>query len=214
MKNIILLGPPGAGKGTQANMICDLYSIPKLSTGDMLRDAVASGNELGKKVSNILDSGRLVSDDIIGSLIKERLSKPDCSMGSLFDGVPRTIGQAEQLSEMGIIFTHVIEIHVEDQILVKRISGRRFHTSSGRSYHIDFNPPKNPGFDDISNEPLVQREDDKPDTVLNRLNVYHDQTKPLTEFYFNLSQSQDLKFFKIDGSQTVEEVFEAIKLKM
>ena len=214
MKNIILLGPPGAGKGTQANMICDLYSIPKLSTGDMLRDAVASGNELGKKVSNILDSGRLVSDDIIGSLIKERLSKPDCSMGSLFDGVPRTIGQAEQLSEMGIIFTHVIEIHVEDQTLVKRISGRRFHTASGRSYHIDFNPPKNPGFDDISNEPLVQREDDKPDTVLNRLNVYHDQTKPLTEFYFNLSQSQDLKFFKVDGSQTVEEVFEAIKLKM
>ena len=113
MKNIILLGPPGAGKGTQANMICDLYSIPKLSTGDMLRDAVASGNELGKKVSNILDSGGLVSDDIIGSLIKDRLSKPDCSMGSLFDGVPRTIGQAEQLSEMGIIFTHVIEIHVE-----------------------------------------------------------------------------------------------------
>jgi adenylate kinase len=214
MKNIILLGPPGAGKGTQANMICDLYSIPKLSTGDMLRDAVASGNELGKKVSNILDSGGLVSDDIIGSLIKDRLSKPDCSMGSLFDGVPRTIGQAEQLSEMGIIFTHVIEIHVEDQTLVKRISGRRFHTPSGRSYHIDFNPPKNPGFDDISNEPLVQREDDKPDTVLNRLNVYHDQTKPLTEFYSNLSQSQDLKFFKVDGSQTVEEVFEAIKLKM
>lgn len=214
MKNIILLGPPGAGKGTQANMICDLYSIPKLSTGDMLRDAVISGNELGKKVSNILDSGGLVSDDIIGSLIKDRLSKPDCSMGSLFDGVPRTIGQAKQLSEMGIIFTHVIEIHVEDQTLVKRISGRRFHTASGRSYHIDFNPPKNPGFDDISNEPLVQREDDKPDTVLNRLNVYHDQTKPLTEFYSNLSQSQDLKFFKVDGSQTVEEVFEAIKLKM
>tara|TARA_B100001027_G_C16258153_1_gene327997 strand:+ start:1443 stop:2087 length:645 start_codon:yes stop_codon:yes gene_type:complete len=214
MKNIILLGPPGAGKGTQANMICDLYSIPKLSTGDMLRDAVNSGNELGKKVSNILDSGGLVSDDIIGSLIKDRLSKPDCSMGSLFDGVPRTIGQAKQLSEMGIIFTHVIEIHVEDQTLVKRISGRRFHTASGRSYHIDFNPPKNPGFDDISNEPLVQREDDKPDTVLNRLNVYHDQTKPLTEFYSNLSQSQDLKFFKVDGSQTVEEVFEAIKLKM
>ena len=214
MKNIILLGPPGAGKGTQANMICDLYSIPKLSTGDMLRDAVTSGNELGKKVSNILDSGGLVSDDIIGSLIKDRLSKPDCLMGSLFDGVPRTIGQAEQLSEMGIIFTHVIEIHVEDQTLVKRISGRRFHTASGRSYHIDFNPPKNPGFDDISNEPLVQREDDKPDTVLNRLNVYHDQTKPLTEFYSNLSQSQDLKFFKVDGSQTVEEVFEAIKLKM
>ena len=214
MKNIILLGPPGAGKGTQANMICDLYSIPKLSTGDMLRDAVISGNELGKKVSNILDSGGLVSDDIIGSLIKDRLSKPDCSMGSLFDGVPRTIGQAKQLSEMGIIFTHVIEIHVEDQTLVKRISGRRFHTASGRSYHIDFNPPKNPGFDDISNEPLVQREDDKPDTVLNRLNVYHDQTKPLTEFYSNLSQSQDLKFFKVDGSQTVEEVFEAIKLKI
>ena len=214
MKNIILLGPPGAGKGTQANMICDLYSIPKLSTGDMLRDAVTSGNKLGKKVSNILDSGGLVSDDIIGSLIKDRLSKPDCSMGSLFDGVPRTIGQAKQLSEMGIIFTHVIEIHVEDQTLVKRISGRRFHTASGRSYHIDFNPPKNPGFDDISNEPLVQREDDKPDTVLNRLNVYHDQTKPLTKFYSNLSQSQDLKFFKVDGSQTVEEVFEAIKLKM
>ena len=210
MKNIILLGPPGAGKGTQADLICELCSIPKISTGDMLREAVASESELGKKVSNILDTGGLVSDDIIGSLIKERLTKPDCKNGSLFDGVPRTIGQAEQLAEMGINFTHVIEIHVEDQTIVDRMSGRRVHPSSVRNYHVDFNPPEKKGFDNETGEPLIQREDDKPETVLKRLNVYHEQTKPLTDFYTILSEKGVLKFFKVNGSNSVNEVFQDI----
>ena len=210
MNNIILLGPPGAGKGTQADLICEMCDIPKISTGDMLREAVASGSDLGIKVSNILDSGALVSDDIIGSLIKERLTKPDCSKGSLFDGVPRTIGQAEQLAEMGIKFTHVIEIFVEDETIVDRMSGRRVHPSSGRNYHIDFNPPINDGVDNETGEPLIQREDDKPDTVLKRLGVYHEQTKPLTDFYVSLSNDSDLKFFQVDGSKTVDEVFKNI----
>ena len=210
MKNIILLGPPGAGKGTQADLVCELCKIPKISTGDMLREAVASKSALGLKVSNILDSGSLVSDDIIGSLIKERLTKPDCINGSLFDGVPRTIGQAEQLAEMKIDFTHVIEIHVEDQIIVDRMSGRRVHPSSGRNYHIDFNPPDKEGFDNKTGDPLIQREDDKPETVLKRLDVYHKQTRPLTDFYKNLSNQGVLKFFIIDGSQSVEKVYEQI----
>ena len=210
MNNIILLGPPGAGKGTQADLICEMCDIPKISTGDMLREAVASGSDLGIKVSNILDSGGLVSDDIIGSLIKERLTKPDCAKGSLFDGVPRTIGQAEQLAAMGINFTHVIEIFVEDETIVNRMSGRRVHPSSGRNYHIDFNPPKNEGIDDETGEPLILREDDKPDTVLKRLSVYHEQTKPLTDFYSNLSNDGSLKFFKVDGSKKVDEVFNSI----
>ena len=210
MINLVLFGKPGAGKGTQADLICEMCDIPKISTGDMLREAVASGSDLGIKVSNILDSGGLVSDDIIGSLIKERLRKPDCSKGSLFDGVPRTIGQAEQLAEMGIKFTHVIEIFVEDETIVDRMSGRRVHPSSGRNYHIDFNPPINDGVDNETGEPLIQREDDKPDTVLKRLGVYHEQTKPLTDFYSNLSSGSDLKFFQVDGSKTVDEVFKNI----
>ena len=179
MKNIILLGPPGAGKGTQADLICSLCNIPKISTGDMLREAVASGSDFGKKVSNILDTGGLVSDEIIGSLIEDRLTKPDCKNGSLFDGVPRTLGQASELQSMGIQFTHVIEIHVDDEVIVNRMSGRRVHPGSGKNYHIEYNPPKAEGVDDDSGEPLIQREDDKPETVLKRLSVYHDQTKPL-----------------------------------
>ena len=210
MNNIILLGPPGAGKGTQADLICEMCDIPKISTGDMLREAVASGSDLGIKVSEILDSGALVSDDIIGSLIQERLLKPDCANGSLFDGVPRTIGQAEQLAEMKINFTHVIEIFVEDEIIVQRMSGRRVHPASGRNYHIDHNPPKNGGFDDETGEPLIQREDDKPDTVLKRLNVYHEQTKPLTTFYKTQSKANLLKFIKVDGSNSVDKVFKEI----
>ena len=210
MNNIILLGPPGAGKGTQADLICEMCDIPIISTGDMLREAVASGSDLGIKVSEILDSGALVSDDIIGSLIQERLLKPDCANGSLFDGVPRTIGQAEQLAEMKINFTHVIEIFVEDEIIVQRMSGRRVHPASGRNYHIDHNPPKNSGFDDETGEPLVQREDDKQDTVLKRLNVYHEQTKPLTTFYKSQSKANLLKFIKVDGSNSVDKVFKEI----
>tara|TARA_B100000674_G_scaffold482540_1_gene485127 strand:+ start:605 stop:1249 length:645 start_codon:yes stop_codon:yes gene_type:complete len=214
MKNIILLGPPGAGKGTQADLICELCNIPKISTGDMLREAVASGSALGTEVSNILDSGALVSDEIIGSLIKERLNMPDCENGSLFDGVPRTIGQAQQLADMNIQFTHVIEIHVDDQDIVNRMSGRRVHPSSGRNYHIEHNPPENEGYDDISGEPLVQREDDKPETVLKRLGVYHDQTRPLTNFYTKQSDKGLLKFFRVDGSNTVNEVFENISKQL
>ena len=211
MKNIILLGPPGAGKGTQADLICELCNIPKISTGDMLREAVASGSDLGKKVSNILDTGGLVSDEIIGSLIEDRLTKPDCINGSLFDGVPRTLGQASKLADMGINFTHVIEITVQDEVIVNRMSGRRVHPGSGRNYHITYNPPKVEGIDDISGESLIQREDDKPETVLKRLEVYHDQTKPLTNFYIEESSKSDLNYFTVNGENKVEEVFKNIE---
>ncbi len=197
MKNIILLGPPGAGKGTQADLICDLCNIPKISTGDMLREAVASGSDFGKKVSNILDTGGLVSDEIIGELIKNRLMQSDCINGSLFDGVPRTLGQAAELKNMGITFTHVIEIQVDDEVIVKRMSGRRVHPGSGKNYHIDFNPPLIDGKDDESGEPLIQREDDKPETVLKRLAVYHDQTKPLSDFYSNQALQSNLNILQL-----------------
>ena len=214
MKNIILLGPPGAGKGTQADLICSLCDIPKISTGDMLREAVASGSDFGKKVSNILDTGGLVSDEIIGSLIEDRLTKPDCKNGSLFDGVPRTLGQASELQSMGIQFTHVIEIHVDDEVIVNRMSGRRVHPGSGKNYHIEYNPPKVEGIDDDSGEPLIQREDDKPETVLKRLSVYHDQTEPLSDFYTNQSKVSDLIYLEVDGSKTVDEVFETISTQI
>ena len=210
MKNIILLGPPGAGKGTQADLICDLCNIPKISTGDMLREAVASGSDFGKKVSNILDTGGLVSDEIIGELIKNRLTQSDCINGSLFDGVPRTLGQAAELKNMGITFTHVIEIQVDDEVIVKRMSGRRVHPGSGKNYHIDFNPPQIEGKDDETGEPLIQREDDKPETVLKRLAVYHDQTKPLSDFYSNQALESNLKYITVDGSKSVDDVFNLI----
>ena len=210
MKNIILLGPPGAGKGTQADLICELCNIPKISTGDMLREAVASGSDFGKKVSNILDTGGLVSDEIIGELIKNRLTQSDCINGSLFDGVPRTLGQAAELKNMGINFTHVIEIQVDDEVIVKRMSGRRVHPGSGKNYHIDFNPPQIEGKDDETGEPLIQREDDKPETVLKRLAVYHDQTKPLSDFYSNQVLESNLKYITVDGSKSVDDVFNLI----
>ena len=210
MKNIILLGPPGAGKGTQADLICELCNIPKISTGDMLREAVASGSDFGKKVSNILDTGGLVSDEIIGELIKNRLTQSDCINGSLFDGVPRTLGQAAELKNMGINFTHVIEIQVDDEVIVKRMSGRRVHPGSGKNYHIDFNPPQIEGKDDETGEPLIQREDDKPETVLKRLAVYHDQTKPLSDFYSKQALKSNLKYITVDGSQSVDDVFNLI----
>jgi adenylate kinase len=210
MKNIILLGPPGAGKGTQADLICELCNIPKISTGDMLREAVASGSDFGKKVSNILDTGGLVSDEIIGELIKNRLTQSDCINGSLFDGVPRTLGQAAELKNMGINFTHVIEIQVDDEVIVRRMSGRRVHPGSGKNYHIDFNPPQIEGKDDETGEPLIQREDDKPETVLKRLAVYHDQTKPLSDFYSHQALESDLKYITVDGSESVEDVFNLI----
>ena len=210
MKNIILLGPPGAGKGTQADLICELCNIPKISTGDMLREAVASGSDFGKKVSNILDTGGLVSDEIIGELIKNRLTQSDCINGSLFDGVPRTLGQAAELKSMGINFTHVIEIQVDDEVIVKRMTGRRVHPGSGKNYHIDYNPPQIEGKDDETGEPLIQREDDKPETVLKRLAVYHDQTKPLSDFYSNQVLESNLKYITVDGSKSVDDVFNLI----
>lgn len=211
MKKLILLGPPGAGKGTQADLICSYLSIPKISTGDMLREAIASGNELGKRVSGVLNSGSLVSDEIIGSIIVERIKKQDCQNGFLFDGVPRTLGQANLLVDMNVSFSHVVEISVENQIIIERMSGRRFHIASGRSYHVDFNPPKNIGFDDITGDALVQREDDRPKTVTKRLDVYHEETKPLSDFYSNKSSNAELVYFSVDGSGTVESVFESIK---
>ena len=211
MNKIILLGPPGAGKGTQADLICSYLNIPKISTGDMLREAIASESELGKKVAGVLNSGALVSDEIIGSIIVERIQKEDCRNGFLFDGVPRTIGQATMLEDMNVSFSHVIEIQVDDEVIINRMSGRRFHIASGRSYHIDFNPPKNNGFDDITGEELVQREDDKPETVSKRLDVYHEETKPLSEFYSDKTSSNQLTYSAVNGSGTVNSVFESIK---
>ena len=207
MKRLILLGPPGAGKGTQADLLCKEFNIPKISTGDMLREAIANQTDLGKEVSSILDSGALVSDEIIGSLLEERLSNDDCANGYLLDGVPRTLGQASILEKMGIKFTNVIEIKVDDEVIVNRMSGRRVHPQSGRNYHIDFNPPKKEGVDDLTNEPLIQREDDKPETVLKRLDVYHEETKPLSDFYKKVSDGGLLVYSSVDGSKSVSEVF-------
>ena len=207
MKRLILLGPPGAGKGTQADLLCKEFNIPKISTGDMLREAIANQTDLGKEVSSILDSGALVSDEIIGSLLEERLSNDDCANGYLLDGVPRTLGQASILERMGIEFTNVIEIKVDDEVIVNRMSGRRVHLNSGRNYHIDFNPPKKEGVDDLTNEPLIQREDDKPETVLKRLDVYHEETKPLSDFYKKVSDGGSLVYSSVDGSKSVSEVF-------
>lgn len=180
---IILLGAPGAGKGTQAKVIMDNLGIPQISTGDMLRAAVKAGTELGLKAKDIMAAGGLVSDDIIIGLVKDRITQPDCKNGYLFDGFPRTIPQAQALMEAGIVIDRVIEIDVPDAEIINRLSGRRVHPDSGRVYHIEHNPPKKSGLDDVSGEPLVQREDDKEDTVRKRLEVYHSQTKPLVNFY-------------------------------
>ncbi len=184
---IILLGPPGAGKGTQAAYITEKFTIPQISTGDMLRAAVKAESELGLKAKGIMASGGLVSDDLIIALVKERIQQDDCVNGFLFDGFPRTIPQAQALVSEGIEIDKVIEIHVKDEEIIARLSGRRVHENSGRVYHIEHNPPKKDGLDDITGEPLIQREDDKESTVRNRLDVYHEQTKPLVGFYQSLS---------------------------
>ncbi|MEK9654562.1 MAG: adenylate kinase [Halieaceae bacterium] len=180
---IILLGPPGAGKGTQAQFICQRFAIPQISTGDMLRAAVAAGTELGRQAKAIMDDGGLVSDDIIIALVKERLTEADCAQGCLFDGFPRTIVQAQAMIDEQIAIDHVLEIAVSDEEIIKRLSGRRVHPGSGRVYHIDHNPPVQAGRDDETGEALVQRDDDLEETVRKRLGVYHEQTRPLVDFY-------------------------------
>ena len=211
MNKILLLGPPGAGKGTQADIICKSLSIPKISTGDMLRSAIASGSELGKKVTDIMNSGGLVSDQIIIELILNRIGQSDCANGFLFDGGIRTVGQADLCIENSIEFTHVIEIQVDDYVIVDRMSGRRVHPGSGRNYHLVYQPPKNEGLDDITGEPLIQREDDMPETVKHRLQVYQDETKPLVAYYQDQESKSSLKYIAVDGSQPDEKAFEDIE---
>ncbi|MFZ2523824.1 MAG: adenylate kinase [Candidatus Ferrigenium altingense] len=190
---LILLGAPGAGKGTQANYIKEKYGIPQISTGDMLRAAVKAGTPLGIAAKKVMDAGGLVSDDIIINLVKERIKDADCANGFLFDGFPRTIPQAQAMKDAGIPIDYVVEIEVADSEIIKRMSGRRVHPASGRTYHIVFNPPKVAGKDDITGEDLVQRPDDAEDTVIKRLTVYHDQTKPLVEYYSAWAKSGDAK---------------------
>lgn len=212
--NIILLGPPGAGKGTQAKRIETQFNIPQISTGDMLRAAIKSGSETGIKLKKILDAGELVSDDFIMQIVKERLSQADCNNGFMLDGVPRTLGQADAFKKLGINIDFIIEITLDDNIIIKRMSGRRIHEASGRTYHIDNNPPKVTGKDDQTGEDLIQREDDKEETVKNRLNVYHAQTAPLIEYYqhFDTAGTKLKKptYVKIDGNQSVDTVTKEI----
>lgn len=208
---IILLGGPGAGKGTQAQFICESLGIPQISTGDMLRAAVKAGTPLGVEAKKIMDAGGLVSDDIIVALVKERLHEPDCADGCLFDGFPRTIAQADALAEASIEIDHVVEIAVDDEEIVKRMSGRRVHLGSGRTYHIEFNPPEQEGVDDLSGEPLIQREDDQEATVRERLCVYHEQTAPLIAYYRERAASSDLDYTRVDGMQPVDAVRDAIQ---
>ncbi|MDO8940405.1 MAG: adenylate kinase [Methylicorpusculum sp.] len=205
---IILLGSPGSGKGTQAQFITERFKIPQISTGDMLRAAVREGTPLGIEAKKVMDAGGLVSDDIILGLIKERITLPDCSNGFLLDGFPRTIAQAEGLMSMGVVIDQVIEIVVEDEDIVKRMSGRRVHPGSGRTYHIEYNPPKNEGVDDVTGEPLIQRDDDKEETVRKRLSVYHEQTKPLVGFYSAPERSN--RFASIEGVGTVDEITQKV----
>ena len=212
---IILLGAPGAGKGTQAQFICEKYGIPQISTGDMLRAAVKAESHLGRQVKEVMASGGLVTDEIIIALVKDRIKEDDCARGFLFDGFPRTIPQASALVESEIQIDVVLEIDVQDDEIVKRLSGRRVHLDSGRVYHIVYNPPKKEGLDDVSGSELIQREDDKEETVRNRLRVYHQQTEPLVEYYTNLSKSnKNIRVIKVNGLAKVdsikEEIFETL----
>jgi len=201
---IILLGSPGSGKGTQAQFITEKYGIPQISTGDMLRAAVKAGTSLGLEAKKVMDAGGLVSDEIILGLIKERITQADCAKGFLLDGFPRTIAQAEGLIEMQVKVDQVVEIAVKDTEIIKRMAGRRVHLASGRTYHIEFNKPKQQGIDDLTGEPLIQRDDDKEETVKKRLDVYHKQTKPLVDFYS--AKGQSVKFNSIAGVGDVSDI--------
>lgn len=204
---IILLGPPGAGKGTQAQFIQERLNVPQISTGDMLRAAVSSGSELGNRVKAVMDSGALVSDDIIIDLVKDRIAQADCANGFLFDGFPRTIPQAEAMKDAGVPIDVVLEIQVDDEELVTRITGRRVHPGSGRVYHVEYNPPQKEGLDDVTGEPLQQREDDTEATVRERLHVYAEQTQPLIAYY---SSQDDIRYIEIDGLGDVAAIQSAI----
>jgi len=206
---LILLGAPGAGKGTQATFICKRFGIPQISTGDMLRAAVKAGTPLGLQAKKVMDSGALVSDDIILGLVKERIAQPDCAAGFLFDGFPRTIVQADALKTAGVKLDYVLEIDVPDSAIVERMSGRRVHVASGRTYHDRFNPPKVAGVDDVTGEPLIQRVDDQEETVKKRLAVYAQQTRPLVEYYQRWAASGDAEapaYRKISGTGSVDEI--------
>ncbi|WBA18718.1 adenylate kinase [Salinivibrio kushneri] len=203
---IILLGAPGAGKGTQAQFIMEKYGIPQISTGDMLRSAIKAGTELGLKAKAVIDAGELVSDDIILGLVKERISQDDCANGFLLDGFPRTIPQADGLKEIGVAIDYVLEFDVPDDVIVERMSGRRAHLASGRTYHVVYNPPKVEGKDDVTGEELVVRDDDKEETVRARLNVYHNQTAPLIAYYKKEADAGNTQFVTFDGTQGVEQV--------
>ena len=205
---IILLGSPGSGKGTQAQFITKKYAIVQISTGDMLRAAVREGTPMGIAAKQVMDAGDLVSDDIILGLIKERIAQPDCVNGFLLDGFPRTIAQAEGLNAMGVKIDTVIEINVADEEIIKRMAGRRVHLPSGRTYHVEFNPPKDAGIDDITGEALIQRDDDKEETVRTRLNVYHKQTKPLVDYYSRANQQ--VRFNSIAGVGSVDEITQKV----
>jgi adenylate kinase len=214
---LILLGGPGAGKGTQANYIKERYQIPQISTGDMLRAAVKAGTELGKKAKEIMDAGGLVSDDVIIGLVKERIKEPDCKQGFLFDGFPRTIPQADAMKNAGVPIDAVVEIDVPDAEIIKRMSGRRVHLASGRTYHVIFNPPKVEGKDDETGEPLIQRDDDQEETVKKRLDVYHAQTEPLVAYYKQWAQTGTAdapKHIRVEGVGKVEgirdQIFQAL----
>jgi adenylate kinase len=204
---LILLGAPGAGKGTQATFICQKYGIPQISTGDMLRAAVKAGTPLGVAAKKVMDSGALVGDDIIIGLVKERLTQPDCAKGCLFDGFPRTLAQADAMREAGVKLDYVLEIDVPFDAIIERMSGRRSHPASGRTYHVKFNPPKVAGLDDATGEPLIQRDDDKEETVKKRLEVYASQTRPLVDYYGNWAQSDPAaapRYRAISGMGTVD----------
>ncbi len=210
---VILLGPPGAGKGTQAAFICKHFDIPQISTGDMLRAAVKAGTPLGLEAKKVMDAGGLVSDDIIIGLVKDRIAQADCKNGFLFDGFPRTIAQADALKAEGVDIDAVVEFRVDDEEIVKRMSGRRVHPDSGRVYHVIYNPPKVEGKDDVTGEPLVQREDDAEETVRKRLEVYHQQTKPLVDYYSSWADTNDAKaprYIAIEGKGSVEEIRDKI----
>lgn len=212
---IILLGPPGAGKGTQAQTLTKAFSIPQISTGDMLRAAIKAGTPLGQQAKAVMDQGKLVSDEIILGLVKERIAAPDCANGFLFDGFPRTIPQAQALVDAGVKIDAVVELQVPDEKIVKRMSGRRVHLASGRTYHIVYNPPKVEGKDDVTGEDLIIRDDDREETVRSRLEVYHQQTEPLVAFYKDLQTKGQTYYLALDGDRPVEtianEMVEALK---